>query len=83
MCDYNLSAYNLSIRRDLADQQILKSLHASCEPGANPSEDQSRGSVCKLERTRPFHADMIVLELYAIEIQMYSDLKETRKLKVS
>jgi hypothetical protein len=26
---------------------------------------------------------MIVLELYAIEIQMYSDLKETRKLKVS
>lgn len=23
-----------------------------------------------------------VLELYAIEIQMYSDLKETRKLKV-
>lgn len=26
---------------------------------------------------------MLVLELYAIEIQMYSDLKETRKLKVS
>jgi hypothetical protein len=24
-----------------------------------------------------------VLEVYAIEIQMYSDLKETRKLKVS
>lgn len=27
-------------------------------------------------------ADEAVLELYAIEIQMYSDLKESKKLKV-
>ncbi|KAK1925355.1 endopeptidase [Papiliotrema laurentii] len=48
---------------------ILASLHATCAPGAvsSSSEDQTKGS--------------LLLELYAIEIQMYSDLKETRKLK--
>ncbi|GFZ45337.1 COP9 signalosome complex subunit 2 [Saitozyma sp. JCM 24511] len=50
-------------------QPILKSLHATCAPGngASSSEDQTKGS--------------LLLELYAIEIQMYSDLKENRKLK--
>ncbi|KAK8858486.1 hypothetical protein IAR55_002713 [Kwoniella newhampshirensis] len=48
---------------------ILRSLHATCAPsaGMSSSDDQSKGS--------------LLLELYAIEIQMYSDLKETRKLK--
>ncbi|KAK6908306.1 hypothetical protein I203_102307 [Kwoniella mangroviensis CBS 8507] len=48
---------------------ILKSLHATCAPtnGSSSSDDQSKGS--------------LLLELYAIEIQMYSDLKENRKLK--
>ncbi|WVR06257.1 hypothetical protein IAU60_003287 [Kwoniella sp. DSM 27419] len=48
---------------------ILRSLHATCAPsgGSSSSDDQSKGS--------------LLLELYAIEIQMYSDLKETRKLK--
>lgn len=47
---------------------ILKSLHESCGPtGSSSSEDQTKGS--------------LLLELYAIEIQMYSDLKESRKLK--
>ncbi|ORX40213.1 COP9 signalosome complex subunit 2 [Kockovaella imperatae] len=50
-------------------QPILRSLHASCGPSSSSSgsEDQTKGS--------------LLLELYAIEIQMYSDLKETRKLK--
>ncbi|OCF30632.1 COP9 signalosome complex subunit 2 [Kwoniella heveanensis CBS 569] len=48
---------------------ILRSLHATCAPsaGSSSSDDQSKGS--------------LLLELYAIEIQMYSDLQETRKLK--
>ncbi|WVQ96861.1 hypothetical protein IAU59_003968 [Kwoniella sp. CBS 9459] len=48
---------------------ILRSLHATCAPsaGSGSSDDQSKGS--------------LLLELYAIEIQMYSDLQETRKLK--
>ncbi|WRT67670.1 uncharacterized protein IL334_004642 [Kwoniella shivajii] len=48
---------------------ILRSLHATCAPssGSSSSDDQSKGS--------------LLLELYAIEIQMYSDLKENRKLK--
>ncbi|RSH79148.1 uncharacterized protein EHS24_001186 [Apiotrichum porosum] len=48
---------------------VLKGLHATCEPGSasSSSDDQTRGS--------------LLLELYAIEIQMYSDLKENRKLK--
>ncbi|TXT13292.1 hypothetical protein VHUM_00659 [Vanrija humicola] len=47
---------------------ILQSLHAACAPGnTSASDDQTKGS--------------LLLELYAIEIQMYSDLKESRKLK--
>ncbi|KAL1408321.1 hypothetical protein Q8F55_005127 [Vanrija albida] len=47
---------------------ILQSLHAACAPGStSSSDDQTKGS--------------LLLELYAIEIQMYSDLKENRKLK--
>ncbi|EIW73630.1 hypothetical protein TREMEDRAFT_26610, partial [Tremella mesenterica DSM 1558] len=49
-------------------QPILRQLHDACMPAAGTSsEDQTKGS--------------LLLELYAIEIQMYSDLKESRKLK--
>lgn len=52
-----------------------------CDPSETSSaDDQTKGSLCKL--LCDDSADMAVLELYAIEIQMYSDLKETRKLKV-
>ncbi|KAK4687770.1 COP9 signalosome complex subunit 2, partial [Tremellales sp. Uapishka_1] len=58
------------IGKALAGQErVLQALHASCAPSGsqNSSEDQTKGS--------------LLLELYAIEIQMFSDLKETRKLK--
>lgn len=50
-------------------EPILRSLHDACAPGtgSSSSEDQTKGA--------------LLLELYAIEIQMYSDLKETKKLK--
>jgi COP9 signalosome complex subunit 2 len=49
-------------------QPILNALHEVCDPSETSSaDDQTKGS--------------LLLELYAIEIQMYSDLKETRKLK--
>ncbi|TYJ57402.1 hypothetical protein B9479_001942 [Cryptococcus floricola] len=47
---------------------ILNSLKATCTPSdVSSSDDQSKGS--------------LLLEIYAIEIQMYSDLKENKKLK--
>lgn len=51
---------------------ILATLHGACVPSASgsgtSSEDQSKGT--------------LLLEVYATEIQMYSDLRETKKLKV-
>ncbi|ORY31403.1 PCI domain-domain-containing protein [Naematelia encephala] len=48
---------------------ILKQLHETCgtSSGSTSSEDQTKGS--------------LLLELYAIEIQMYSNLQEIRKQK--
>ncbi|KAJ9100487.1 hypothetical protein QFC21_003526 [Naganishia friedmannii] len=52
-------------------KSTLKALHQACEPSGSASgtsaEDQTRGS--------------LLLEVYAIEIQMYSELRETKKLK--
>lgn len=37
------------LSRDFANLQILRSLHAACEPGAGASsDDQTRGSLCGL-----------------------------------
>ncbi|KAJ9096561.1 hypothetical protein QFC20_006419 [Naganishia adeliensis] len=52
-------------------KSTLKALHQACEPSTSASgtsaEDQTKGS--------------LLLEVYAIEIQMYSELRETKKLK--
>lgn len=68
---FNLSASQgpTGHQADLA--QILHQLHISCTPteGASSSDDQTKGS--------------LLLELYAIEIQMYTDMKEYRKQKVA
>lgn len=60
---------------------ILQSLHAACAPGnTSASDDQTKGSLCRWHGVSRM-LTYSVLELYAIEIQMYSDLKESRKLK--
>lgn len=48
--------------------QILKELHKSCQK-EDGSDDQKKGTQ--------------LLEVYAIEIQMYTETKNNKKLKVS
>ncbi|KIS02210.1 COP9 signalosome complex subunit 2 [Cryptococcus deuterogattii 2001/935-1] len=68
-CNLKLAKLWLDRKEYIRLHPILQSLHATCAPAANSvsSDDQSKGS--------------LLLEVYAMEIQMYSDLKETRKLK--
>jgi hypothetical protein len=47
--------------------QILKELHKSCQK-EDGSDDQKKGTQ--------------LLEVYAIEIQMYTEMKNNKKLKV-
>lgn len=52
----------------LGTPQILKELHKSCQ-NDDGSDDQKKGTQ--------------LLEVYAIEIQMYTETKNNKKLKVS
>ncbi|CDZ96801.1 COP9 signalosome, subunit CSN2 [Phaffia rhodozyma] len=69
----NLKLAKLWLERKEWDRMklVLTDLHAFCVPSSSSSgtssEDQSKGT--------------ILLEVYALEIQMYSELKDYRKLK--
>ncbi|KAL7423214.1 hypothetical protein Q5752_002514 [Cryptotrichosporon argae] len=68
-CNLKLAKVLLDRKEYARLQSIIVALRVTCAPapGSSSSDDQTKGS--------------LLLELYAIEIQMYSDLKETRKLK--
>lgn len=62
-----LSGFNLSFTITYFIFQILKELHKSCQR-ADGTDDQKKGTQ--------------LLEVYAIEIQMYTETKNNKKLKV-
>ncbi|KAJ9108254.1 hypothetical protein QFC19_002502 [Naganishia cerealis] len=70
-CNLKLAKLWLERKEYTRLKSTLKALHQACEPSGSASgtsaEDQTRGS--------------LLLEVYAIEIQMYSELRETKKLK--
>jgi hypothetical protein len=59
----------------------------SASASGTSSEDQSKGTLREFpihDATRALLMNLCpVLEVYAIEIQMYSELRETKKLKAS
>lgn len=60
---------NLPLSRHSPPPQILKELHASCAPTDDGTDvDSTKGT--------------LQLEVYALEIQMYGEMKNNKKLRV-